>query len=124
MRATAWLLCILAFLLTVNANVEKTIFLGPGPVSLPNAHPSLDDLHLDTLEPAELSILATQLPVQFPTDAAPRGLESWYILRGLEDRRRYEVRICWPAFVSLHHSLVIVPPPLLAMRLCLPVQVC
>ncbi|KAF2688669.1 hypothetical protein K458DRAFT_293025 [Lentithecium fluviatile CBS 122367] len=92
------LLCIIiAQLWAVNANVEKTVFLGPSPVTLPNVTPSLDDLRLDTLDPAHLAILATKLPVQFPSRSAPRGLESWYLLRGLEDGRRYEVRICWPA---------------------------
>ncbi|KAF2128852.1 hypothetical protein P153DRAFT_265987, partial [Dothidotthia symphoricarpi CBS 119687] len=81
---------------TVNANVEKTIFLGPRPVTLPNVPPSLDDLRLHTLSPLQ-PILATQLSVHFPSEHAPRGLESWYLLRGLEDGRRYEVRICWPA---------------------------
>ncbi|KAJ4289747.1 hypothetical protein N0V90_011077 [Kalmusia sp. IMI 367209] len=90
MRPIAWLLRIVAFLLTVNANVEKTIFLGPSAVSLPNAHPNLNDLYLETLEPAELSILAKQLRVHFPTHSAPRGLASWYILRGLKERQRYE----------------------------------
>jgi hypothetical protein len=90
----------LAHIWTVNANVEKTIFLGPSPVIYSNVHPGFDDLRLDTLDPAHLFILATDLPVQFPSSSAPHGLESWYILRGLEEGRRYEVRICWPATVS------------------------
>jgi hypothetical protein len=100
MHTIAWLLCILGSILTVYANVEKTIFLGPSAIALPNARPGLGDLDVDTLEPAELPILATQLSVEFPTKSTPRGLESWYLLRGLEEGRRYEVRICWPAFVS------------------------
>lgn len=104
MHAIAWLLCTLGSLLTVRANVEKTIFLGPTAVVLSNARPSIGDLELDTLEPAGLPILATQLSVQFPTESAPRGVDSWYLLRGLEEGRRYEVRICWPAFVSLDQS--------------------
>ncbi|KAF2878322.1 hypothetical protein BDV95DRAFT_478548 [Massariosphaeria phaeospora] len=98
MRVSAALLCIVTHACwTVDANVEKTVFLAPSPLTLPNVHPSLDDLRLDSLLPALASILETRLPVQFPTKAAPRGLESWYILRGLDDGRRYEVRICWPA---------------------------
>lgn len=113
---------------TVNANVEKAIFLGPSPVVLsvvPNAPPSLDALRLLSLLPVQSSsIVATQLPVQFPTVSGPRGLESWYLLRGLEVGRRYEVRICWPATVSstmvaaslmLLHLLFL----LLLARLCL-----
>ncbi|KAL1601454.1 hypothetical protein SLS60_006369 [Paraconiothyrium brasiliense] len=98
MRTVTWLLCILSSVVTVDANVEKTIFLGPSAILLPDARPSLDELEVDTLEPAELPILATQLSVEFATETAPRGLESWYLLRGLEEGRRYEVRICWPAF--------------------------
>jgi hypothetical protein len=79
----------------VEANVEKTIFLGPRAVTLPNAHalPGLDDLHPDK------SILETRLSVQFLTASSPRGLESWYLLRGLREGQRYEVRLCWPATV-------------------------
>lgn len=102
------LLCIVTHVFvvwTVNANVEKAIFLGPSPVALftvPNAPPTLDALRLDSLLPGQSSaIVATQLPVQFPTVSAPRGQESWYLLRGLEHGRRYEVRICWPATVSI-----------------------
>jgi hypothetical protein len=91
---------------TVNANVEKAVFLGPRPVALavvPDGPPSLDALRLDTLLPVQgSSIVATQLPVQFPSVSAPRGYDAWYLLRGLQEGRRYEVRICWPATVSMH----------------------
>ncbi|KAF2243215.1 hypothetical protein BU26DRAFT_534209 [Trematosphaeria pertusa] len=97
MRAIAALLCIVTHAWTVNANVEKTIFVAPSPVALPNVRPGLDDLRLDILDAAHAPILATKLAVQFPTEPAPRGLESWYILRNLQEGRRYEVRICWPA---------------------------
>jgi hypothetical protein len=100
MRVLAALLCVVTQVWTVNANVEKTIFLGPSPVILSNGRPSLDDLRLHVLSPSN-TILPTHLPVQFPTEAVPRGLESWYLLRGLDEGRRYEARICWPATVSL-----------------------
>jgi hypothetical protein len=96
MRALATLLVVVTQLWTVRANVEKTIFLGPRPVTLSNVHPNLEDLRLHALSPSD-TILPTQVPVQFPTDSVPRGLESWYLLRGLDEGRRYEVRICWPA---------------------------
>ena len=99
MRVLAGLLYAVTQVWTVNANVEKTIFLGPSPVTLSNVRPSLDDLSLHVLSPSN-TILPTHLPVQFPTEAVPRGLESWHLLRGLDDGRRYEVRICWPATVS------------------------
>ncbi|CAG5153960.1 uncharacterized protein ALTATR162_LOCUS3403 [Alternaria atra] len=96
MRLSAGLLCIVTQAWTVNANVEKTIFLGPKPVTLSNVRPRLDDFSLHRLSPTD-TILPIRVPVQFPTESVPRGLESWYLLRGLEDGRRYEVRICWPA---------------------------
>jgi hypothetical protein len=99
MRVLHGLLLIVTQVWTVNANVEKTIFLGPSPIVLPNVRPNLGDLRLHTLTPAQ-TILPTQLPVQFPSESAPRGLESWYLLHHLEAGRRYEVRICWPATVS------------------------
>jgi hypothetical protein len=99
MRVIATLLYIVSQAWTVNANVEKTIFLGPSAVTLPDVPPSLDDLHLHSLSSLE-PILATQLAVHFPSHSKPHGLESWYLLTGLEEGRRYELRICWPATVS------------------------
>lgn len=99
MRVIAALLCVVSQAWRVNANVEKTIFLGPGAVTLPDVRPRLDDLHLQSLSSLD-SILPTQLAVQFPSKAEPHGLESWYLLSDLEEGRRYEVRVCWPATVS------------------------
>ena len=95
---------------TVTANVEKTIFLGPSPVVLSNVRPSIDYLRLHTLNYAH-TILPTRLPVQFPSEAAPRGRESWYLLQHLEPGRRYEVRICWPATVRWSLFPVSFMPP-------------
>ncbi|PSN68472.1 hypothetical protein BS50DRAFT_492524 [Corynespora cassiicola Philippines] len=99
MRPIAGLLALVThFAWTVNANVEKAIFLGPSPVTIPpNVHPSLDNLLLHPLSPLLSPILETRLPVQFPSAAAPHGLDSWYVLRDLDVGQRYEVRICWPA---------------------------
>jgi hypothetical protein len=99
MRVVAALLCIVSQAWTVNANVEKTIFLGPSAVTFPDARPSLDDLHLRSISSRE-PVLATRLSVQFPSGPKPHGLDSWYILSDLEADRRYEVRVCWPATVS------------------------
>ncbi|KZM28848.1 uncharacterized protein EKO05_0008553 [Ascochyta rabiei] len=97
MRVVAALLCVVSQQAwMVNANVEKTIFLGPSAVTLPDIRPSLEDLRLHSLSNLE-PILPTQLPVQFPSHTNPHGIESWYLLSGLEEGRRYEVRICWPA---------------------------
>jgi hypothetical protein len=100
MPAIAALLCICTVLQawTVVANVEKTIFLGPSAVTLPDVRPSLEDLHLHALS-SQNHILPTQLSVIFPSTSQPHGLESWYLLSGLEEGARYEVRICWPATV-------------------------
>ncbi|KAH7411686.1 hypothetical protein DE146DRAFT_641112 [Phaeosphaeria sp. MPI-PUGE-AT-0046c] len=89
-------LCILTQAWEVKANVEKTIFLGPDALVIPHAHPSLNNLRLNTLSHSQ-SILAAQLPVRFPSKTAPHGLDSWYLLHQLQPGRRYEVRICWPA---------------------------
>jgi hypothetical protein len=91
---------LVAVVAEVNANTEKVIFTAPNPVTIPAIRPGLDDLHLDILSPAGLRVLENSLDVQFPTEAAPRGVESWYLLKDLEAGRRYEVRICWPATVS------------------------
>ncbi|PVI08676.1 hypothetical protein DM02DRAFT_510508 [Periconia macrospinosa] len=101
-RVFTGLLCILALAVTLNANVEKTIFLGPSPLTLPNVDHnsnlfSLDTLNIEILDPHHLYILPTRLPVRFPTETTPHGRDSWYLIRGLDDGRRYEVRICWPA---------------------------
>ncbi|CAO2648579.1 Nn.00g078460.m01.CDS01 [Neocucurbitaria sp. VM-36] len=97
MRVLAGLLCLVTQAWTVKANVEKTVLLAPRPVALlPNVRPSLDDLRLHVLSPSH-ALLPTRLPVQFASESLPRGRESWYLLRGLHEGRRYEVRICWPA---------------------------
>lgn len=93
------LLCIITQAWMVNSNVEKTIFLGPPATAFSNVHPSLDTFAPHILSPAN-SILSTRVSVEFPTNSVPRGLESWYLLRGLDHGRRYEVRVCWPATVS------------------------
>ena len=85
--------CVLSTACLVAANVEKTVFLGPSPVTLPNVPP------LAVLSPLD-PILPTRLPVTFPSPSLPRGLDSWYLVRGLHAGVRYEVRVCWPATVS------------------------
>jgi hypothetical protein len=99
MRTIPWLAgCITTSLFcSVNANVEKVIFLAPSPESIPNAPVSLADLRVRSLYPPAHTLISTRLAPAFPTDTAPHGLESWYLLRRLEAGRRYEVRICWPA---------------------------
>jgi hypothetical protein len=98
MRPLSYLLA--PFLLSfVFANVEKTIFLGPPAIGVPNQHPNLDDLCLIPLSPRH-STARTRLNASFPTADAPKGEETWILLDGLTPGARYEVRICWLATVS------------------------
>jgi hypothetical protein len=87
------------------ANVEKTIFLGPPAITIPTAHPNLDDLSLIPLSPLHLSA-RTHLNASFPTEDALKGNEHWLLLDGLSPGARYEVRICWLATVC-PYSLVL-----------------
>jgi len=80
------------------ANVEKTIFLGPPAISIPTAHPNLDDLSLISLSPLHLSA-RTYLNASFPTEDSLKGNEHWLLLDGLSPGARHEVRICWLATV-------------------------
>lgn len=86
--------------LQVLANVEKTIFLAPPAISISPSHPNLEDLFLDVLTPAPSRWrLRRQVAASFATSTDPRGNETWLLLEGLEEKRRYEVRICWAATV-------------------------
>jgi hypothetical protein len=84
----------------VFSNTEKTIFLGPSQVQVPVAHPTLEDLRLEALSPQDWS-LRTHIRAEFPTSASKYGQASWYLLYGLREGQRYEVRICWAATVRL-----------------------
>jgi subtilisin-like proprotein convertase family protein len=89
----------LLFLITIAlGNTEKTIFLGPSSMQVPIAHPTLEDLQLDTLSPQNGSI-RTHLQAQFPTDELEYGPDTWLLLSGLQEGQRYEVRVCWAATV-------------------------
>lgn len=92
------LLLLLPFLiLSARANVEKTIFRAPSVATIPAVDPSLDDLGLQRLSPANPA-LRTQLNASFPSEDSP-GTDSWYFLENLTPGQRYEVRICWLATV-------------------------
>ncbi|KAF7585102.1 hypothetical protein BBP40_012745 [Aspergillus hancockii] len=112
-----YLLLLVTLSLFATANVEKTIFLAPEPLTIPTGDPSLDDLGLERLSPSN-RVLRTRLNATFPTDESP-GTDSWYFLENLTPGRRYEVRICWlatqpTAFTLTTHTLlqVIEDPPL------------
>lgn len=97
----------------VTANVEKTIFLGPEPVNIPQHSPSLSDLHIDVLTPGADDndnnnnwSLRSHVQAIFPTDDLPRGKETWLLLDHLTEGQRYEVRVCWLATVRLFFILL------------------
>jgi hypothetical protein len=89
-----WLLQVHA----VFCNTEKIIFLGPSEVQIPVEHPTLEDLKLETLSPQQWS-LRTHIRAEFPTKSSKYGQASWYLLHGLQEGQRYEVRVCWAATV-------------------------
>ncbi|KAJ0124645.1 hypothetical protein J7T55_005985 [Diaporthe amygdali] len=90
------LICLILGISLASANVEKTIFLGPEPVNIPEQQPSLLSLNLDTLTPENWS-LRTHIEAIFPTEDFARGKSTWLILDNLTESQRYEVRICWLA---------------------------
>ena len=98
MHLTKSILALAAVQLT-TANVEKAIFLGPEPVTIPSQKPTIADLGLNTLAPQGWS-LRTHIAAQFPTDAKPKGDAYWVVLDELVPGQRYEVRICWAATVK------------------------
>ncbi|KAH6621133.1 hypothetical protein B0J18DRAFT_217951 [Chaetomium sp. MPI-SDFR-AT-0129] len=101
---------LISLLTPALANTEKTIFLGPERVRVPLTHPTLTDLRLHTLTPAN-STLRTQLPAQFLSDEKPRGTETWLILDDLTPGQRYEVRVCWAATQPTEFTLTTYPLP-------------
>ncbi len=97
MRLFACLISIFALLITpIHANTEKVIFRAPRSAKLPNSLLALSEHRSIVLSPEQSSI-RTSLPVAFPTTENTRGLEYWYLLRRLNERQRYEVRVCWAA---------------------------
>ena len=114
----------------VYANTEKTIFLGPLPAvsvhdnnnnntdaddgHVPSS--SLEDLQIYTLTPDDPHV-RTHLDAQFPSTSYPKGKPTWLALAGLTEGRRYEVRVCWAATVSIpfpsHKKTGAPPPPIL-----------
>jgi hypothetical protein len=99
-RVCAWAAVLVLFTHAL-ANTEKTIFLGPEAATIPLAHAKpLSELRLDTLTPAN-GTLRTQLAALFPSPEYPHGIATWLILDKLTLHQRYEVRVCWPATVSL-----------------------
>ncbi|KAJ5493387.1 hypothetical protein N7539_002133 [Penicillium diatomitis] len=96
-RSIPTVLSLLSFFTSVaQANVEKTIFLGPPAVAIPPDTPHLDPLGMMHLSPQN-SVVRTYLNASFPTVEIPQGIESWFFLEDLTPGQRYEARICWLA---------------------------
>lgn len=106
---TAWTALLALLVAKAYANTEKTIFVAPPAIKLPEVALGLDSLQLDTISDTN-STLQTLLPVAFPTESHPRGLSSWFLLRGLTPGQRYEVRVCWAAIVCSCFYLVALLP--------------
>lgn len=81
------------------ANTEKAIFTAPEAVTSTDSGPTLDILRLQTLSHTDHT-LRTSLNVVFPSEEAPQGSDHWFLLRDLNPRQRYELRVCWAAIVS------------------------
>jgi hypothetical protein len=78
------------------ANVEKQIFLGPPPSTV-----TLGGVgsHLPQLAPSEHCSNCRAIRTRLSTSFSGRGAEQWMKVDGLEEGKRYEVRICWAATV-------------------------
>ena len=107
MRLLAYMQILAWCISLVHGNVEKTIFLAPEVIQIPQQHPNLEDLPLEALSPSR-PVLRRQLPAAFPNPGSPKGIEAWFLLDRLTQHQRYEVRICWAATVSL---LTLIPHP-------------
>jgi len=81
----------------VAANVEKTIFIAPEALTMPQ-DAAIDNLLLQSLNPNNLN-MRTYLNASFPTSDQPKGQVTWALLEGLTPRSRYELRVCWLATV-------------------------
>ena len=104
MRSLPYVLSLVCCIPPTLGNVEKTIFLGPEAIIIPQYKPDLDSLNLQSLTPTDCT-LRRQLHAEFPTSGKPKGTEAWFLINGLRPRQRYEVRICWAATVcSSHHE--------------------
>ncbi|QIX02167.1 hypothetical protein AMS68_007684 [Peltaster fructicola] len=79
-----------------SANTEKIIFTAPTKSKLPDTKPGIDFLNIESLSSLDQS-LQTSLAVRFTNETQPTGTDHWYLLRNLQERQRYELRICWSA---------------------------
>ena len=86
------------------ADVEKEIFIAPPTLALP----ALDaGSHLPHLAPSEHCRNCRAIRSRLNTSFAGDGSEHWVRIDGLQEGKRYEVRICWAGTVrpSLYVSI-------------------
>lgn len=106
----------------VVANVEKVIFTGPEPVSVPRDN-LISGVNIHTLSP-DASIIRTDLSRVFPgTDDKALGQSTWLLLDDLVAGQRYEFRVCWAAIeptsftIDIHELDAVQSTPKLAQSL-------
>ena len=83
----------------ILANTEKIIFVPHSDNLSQQASTALNDLQILRLDKDHKSV-RDKIPVEFATEKRPFGKQSWYLLEGLEEGRRYEIRVCWAAIVN------------------------
>lgn len=81
------------------ANTEKVIFSAPPTETLSELYDLKEEI-FQSLTPRD-PVLRASLLVAFPTTDRPKGTDSWYRVEGLEEDKRYEVRVCWAATVCM-----------------------
>lgn len=81
-----------------SANTEKVIFVAPALTRLPDTKPGTELLDVQSV--VHDSRLRTSLDVAFESEDQPQGIDHWYLLRHLNAKQRYELRVCWAATVS------------------------
>ena len=89
----------------VKANTEKIIFTSHSDDFSENVFTTLGGLQLPSISDNN-RVVRDQLPVEFTTEKGAFGKQSWYLLDGLEEGRRYEIRVCWAAIVNTLACLV------------------
>ena len=96
---------LVACILPAFANVEKVVFLGPGPLPTNAANANVfRSQFLELLRPDNPSLRRT---VRSTFDSSPGREESnaWFLLDGLTEGQRYEARVCWSASVGSISSI-------------------
>ena len=83
----------------VLANTEKIIFISHSH-ELPQTELTvLNGLQILKLDKYHTSV-RHQLPVESATKKSLLRKQSWLLVEGLEEGRRYEIRVCWAAVVN------------------------